>query len=53
LSGGSSHAVEAGWYVEAGDYTLNIAHSVGDVAFAETFTVSEPLGPLQNEATLP
>ncbi|MFT4597173.1 MAG: beta-glucosidase [Paracrocinitomix sp.] len=53
LSGGSSDATEAGWYVEAGDYELNLARSVADVVACETFTMRDPLGPLTNEQSLP
>ena len=53
LSGGSSDATEAGWYVPAGDYGINIAHSVAHTAFAETFTVTELLGPLTSEQSMP
>ncbi len=53
VSGGSSDATEAGWYVPAGDYVLNIARSITDIAHSKTFTVSEPLGPLTGESSLP
>jgi len=53
LSGGSSDTTEPGWYVEAGDYTLNVAKSIADVAFSKPFTVNEPLGPLTGDGALP
>ena len=53
LSGGSSDATEAGWYVEAGDYGLNISRSIADVAFRSSFTVTETVGPLSKEESLP
>ena len=53
LSGGSSDATEAGWYVEAGDYTLHIARSSADIEYFETLTIAEPLGPLTGPDSLP
>ena len=53
LGGGSSDATEPGWYIEAGDYTLNVARSIADFAWARTFVVAESLGPLAGEASLP
>ena len=53
LSGGSSDATEAGWYIEPGDYTLNIARSIADFASTATFTMAAPLGPLAGDDSLP
>jgi beta-glucosidase len=46
LSGGSSDATVAGWYVDAGDYELDIARSSADTAHTATLTIDTPLGPL-------
>jgi len=53
LSGGTGDATRAGWYVPAGTYGINIARSVADTAFAESFEVAEPLGPLTADQSLP
>jgi len=53
LSGGSSDATVAGWYVEAGAYQLCVARSASDVVAQVPFEVEVPLGPLTGDASLP
>lgn len=53
MSGGSSDATQAGWYVEPGDYKLNVARSIADIASTSVFTVSDLLGPLSREDSMP
>lgn len=53
MSGGSSDATIAGWYVPAGDYEIRVAHSVTDIESAVVFPVAETLGPLTGDDSLP
>ncbi len=53
VSGGTGDATAPGWYVPAGDYGVNIAHSIADISASRTFTVAETLGPLAAEQSMP
>ena len=53
MSGGSSDATQPGWYVEAGDYTINVAKSIDDIASSSVFSIDQPLGPLGPQESLP
>jgi len=53
ISGGTGDTAEPGWYIDAGDYTLNLAHSIADIEFAETFTIKTRIGPLDSTLAMP
>ena len=53
VSGGSSDAAEPGWYVEPGDYAINVARSIGQVHASLPLAVETLVGPLQGEDSLP